>query len=77
MTDGIFSLDEFFAVLSEADIYLIARPGPYINAEMQLAAYRAGSLGSGAQFDPRLKIISMPLRIALQILGESLRMLKS
>jgi hypothetical protein len=54
VTDRIFTLDEFFAVLSEADIYLIARLGPYINAEMQLAAYRAGSLGSGAQFDPRL-----------------------
>jgi beta-galactosidase GanA len=33
MTDGIFSLDEFFAAASEAGIYLIACPGPYINAE--------------------------------------------
>jgi beta-galactosidase len=33
VTDGIFSLDEFFKAASEAGIYLIARPGPYINAE--------------------------------------------
>ncbi|RAQ71831.1 beta-galactosidase [Aspergillus flavus] len=29
----IWNLDEFFAAASEAGIYLIARPGPYINAE--------------------------------------------
>ncbi|KUJ19279.1 putative beta-galactosidase E [Mollisia scopiformis] len=33
VTDGVFSLDQFFAAASEAGIYLIARPGPYINAE--------------------------------------------
>ncbi|PMD45496.1 glycoside hydrolase family 35 protein [Hyaloscypha variabilis F] len=33
VTEGIFSLDEFFRAASEAGIYLIARPGPYINAE--------------------------------------------
>ncbi|PLB53273.1 putative beta-galactosidase E [Aspergillus steynii IBT 23096] len=33
VTDGIWSLDEFFAAAAEAGIYLIARPGPYINAE--------------------------------------------
>ncbi|GAQ05349.1 probable beta-galactosidase E [Aspergillus lentulus] len=33
VTDGIWSLEEFFAAASEAGIYLIARPGPYINAE--------------------------------------------
>ncbi|PQE12414.1 glycoside hydrolase family 35 protein [Rutstroemia sp. NJR-2017a BVV2] len=33
ITDGIFSLDEFFNAAREAGIYLIARPGPYINAE--------------------------------------------
>ncbi|KAL4888053.1 putative beta-galactosidase E [Aspergillus ambiguus] len=33
ITDGIWSLDEFFKAASEAGIYLIARPGPYINAE--------------------------------------------
>ena len=30
---GIFALDQFFSAASEAGIYLIARPGPYINAE--------------------------------------------
>jgi beta-galactosidase len=32
-TDGIWSLDEFFDAATQAGIYLIARPGPYINAE--------------------------------------------
>lgn len=30
VTDGIWSLDGFFAAAKEARIYLIARPGPYI-----------------------------------------------
>ncbi|KAJ5951939.1 uncharacterized protein N7479_010352 [Penicillium vulpinum] len=33
ITDGIWSLDEFFDAASQAGLYLIARPGPYINAE--------------------------------------------
>lgn len=33
VTSGVFQLEEFFAAASEAGIYLIARPGPYINAE--------------------------------------------
>lgn len=33
ITDGIWSLDEFFNAAHQAGIYLIARPGPYINAE--------------------------------------------
>jgi len=31
---GIFDLDPFFAAASESGIYLLARPGPYINAEV-------------------------------------------
>lgn len=31
--DGIFDLDKFFEAATEAGIYLLARPGPYINAE--------------------------------------------
>lgn len=31
--DGVFALEPFFSAASEAGIYLIARPGPYINAE--------------------------------------------
>ncbi|KAJ5904546.1 hypothetical protein N7504_006929 [Penicillium tannophilum] len=31
--DGIFDLEKFFDAASEAGIYLLARPGPYINAE--------------------------------------------
>ncbi|OKL55621.1 putative beta-galactosidase E [Talaromyces atroroseus] len=31
---GIWDLEEFFSAATEAGIYLIARPGPYINAEV-------------------------------------------
>lgn len=37
--DGIFSLDEFFAAATEAGIYLVARPGPYINAETSAGGF--------------------------------------
>jgi beta-galactosidase GanA len=32
--EGIFDLNPFFTAASEAGIYLLARPGPYINAEV-------------------------------------------
>ncbi|KAJ5166752.1 uncharacterized protein N7482_005533 [Penicillium canariense] len=32
-TDGIWNLEEFFDAAVQAGLYLIARPGPYINAE--------------------------------------------
>jgi beta-galactosidase len=31
--EGIFDLDPFFDAAKKAGIYLLARPGPYINAE--------------------------------------------
>lgn len=31
--NGIFALEPFFDAAAEAGIYLLARPGPYINAE--------------------------------------------
>jgi beta-galactosidase len=31
--DSVFALEEFFKAATEAGVYLIARPGPYINAE--------------------------------------------
>ena len=33
-TQGVFDLEPFFAAAQEAGLYLIARPGPYINAEV-------------------------------------------
>lgn len=33
VTDGIWDLEAFFNAASEAGIYVVARPGPYINAE--------------------------------------------
>ena len=32
--DGIFALEPFYDAAAAAGIYLIARPGPYINAEV-------------------------------------------
>lgn len=32
--DGVFALEPFFEAAKEAGIYLLARPGPYINAEV-------------------------------------------
>jgi beta-galactosidase GanA len=32
--EGVFGFEKFFAAASQAGIYLIARPGPYINAEV-------------------------------------------
>ena len=32
--EGVFDLQHFFDAASEAGIYLLARPGPYINAEV-------------------------------------------
>jgi beta-galactosidase GanA len=32
--DGIFDLEPFFEAATKAGIYLLARPGPYINAEV-------------------------------------------
>lgn len=37
--DGVFALEEFFNAAAEAGIYLIARPGPYINAETALGGF--------------------------------------
>lgn len=33
LMEGVFALEEFFDAAMEAGVYLIARPGPYINAE--------------------------------------------
>ncbi|KAK5467479.1 hypothetical protein LTS15_000452 [Exophiala xenobiotica] len=33
VVEGVFTLDKFFSIASEAGIYVIARPGPYINTE--------------------------------------------
>jgi beta-galactosidase len=32
--DGVFALEQFFDAATEAGIYLLARPGPYINSEV-------------------------------------------
>ena len=37
--DGVFGLEEFFAAASQAGIYLLARPGPYINAEVAAGGF--------------------------------------
>lgn len=44
VTDGIWDLDPFFSAAAEAGIYLIARPGPYINAETAAGGFPGWSL---------------------------------
>ncbi|KAI9693517.1 MAG: hypothetical protein M1820_009205 [Bogoriella megaspora] len=44
VTDGIWSLDKFFQAASETGIYLIARPGPYINAETAAGGFPGWTL---------------------------------
>ena len=41
---GVFALDEFFSAASEVGIYLIARPGPYINAETAAGGFPGWTL---------------------------------
>lgn len=51
--EGIFALEPFFEVAKEAGIYLLARPGPYINAEV-----------SGGGFPGWLQRVNATLRTA-------------
>jgi beta-galactosidase len=40
--DGVFDLEPFFDAATEAELYLIARPGPYINGEMSGGGFPKG-----------------------------------
>ena len=44
VTDGIFALEPFFQAAAEAGIYLLARPGPYINAETAAGGFPGWTL---------------------------------
>ncbi|KAI0138059.1 glycoside hydrolase family 35 protein [Hypoxylon sp. NC0597] len=37
--EGVFAYDQFFEAATKAGIYLIARPGPYINAEVSFGGF--------------------------------------
>ncbi|KAI0010903.1 glycoside hydrolase family 35 protein [Xylariaceae sp. FL0662B] len=37
--DGVFAYEPFFEAATKAGVYLIARPGPYINAEVSFGGY--------------------------------------
>ncbi|KAI0847619.1 glycoside hydrolase family 35 protein [Daldinia vernicosa] len=37
--EGVFSYEQFFEAATKAGIYLIARPGPYINAEVSFGGF--------------------------------------
>ena len=55
--EGIFALEPFFEAAQEAGIYLIARPGPYINAEVSGGGFpgwlqRAPVMGRTRDFIP-------------------------
>ncbi len=71
--DGIFSLEKFFAAAQQAGIYLIARPGPFINAEASGEAIPAGSSGSRVCCGRPRQTTSMPLVCILRQLATSSR----
>lgn len=48
ITDGIWNLEKLLQAATEAVIYLIARPGPYINAETTAGGIPAWALRNGA-----------------------------
>ena len=55
--EGVFALEPFFAAAQAAGIYLIARPGPYINAEATGGGFpgwlqRASAVGRTQDFLP-------------------------
>ncbi|OTA54670.1 glycoside hydrolase family 35 protein [Hypoxylon sp. EC38] len=37
--EGVFAYDQFFEAATKAGVYLIARPGPYINAEVSFGGF--------------------------------------
>ncbi|KAI1140748.1 glycoside hydrolase family 35 protein [Hypoxylon sp. FL0543] len=39
LAEGVFAYDQFFDAATKAGIYLIARPGPYINAEVSFGGF--------------------------------------
>ncbi|KAH6706634.1 glycoside hydrolase superfamily, partial [Verticillium dahliae] len=43
--EGIFSLEPLFEAAQKAGLYLFARPGPYVNAEVTGGGFLAGSSG--------------------------------
>lgn len=51
--EGVFALEPFFEAAKESGIYLLARPGPYINAE-----------ASGGGFPGWLQRVNATLRTA-------------
>lgn len=57
--DGIFALEPFFDAAQEAGLYLIARPGPYINAETS-----GGGLPGWLQRNPGLLRSTAPEYLA-------------
>ena len=44
VAEGVFALEEFFSAAADAGIYLIARPGPYINAETAAGGFPGWTL---------------------------------
>ncbi|KAH8649361.1 beta-galactosidase extracellular [Xylariales sp. PMI_506] len=49
LAEGVFAWEPFFAAASEAGLYLLARPGPYINAEVS-----GGGFPGWLQRDPAI-----------------------
>ncbi|KAL2869525.1 glycoside hydrolase family 35 protein [Aspergillus lucknowensis] len=73
--DGLFDLQPFFDAASQAGIYLLARPGPYINAEVSGGGFPGwlarvpGTLRSG---DPEyMKTYELYLRNVARVISKN------
>ena len=56
--EGVFALEPFFAAAQQAGIYVLARPGPYINAEVAGGGFPGWLARSPAKLrtrDPRFR----------------------
>ncbi|HEX4221253.1 MAG TPA: beta-galactosidase, partial [Pseudonocardiaceae bacterium] len=59
---GVRNMDEFLDMAAAAGLYVIARPGPYINAETDgggQPGWWSGELGNGRTNDPRYEKYAM------------------
>ena len=54
--EGIFDLEPFFEAAATAGIYLIARPGPYINAELSGGGFPGKSRKS--YYIPKMRLMN-------------------
>ena len=69
---GIFGLDDFFQAASETGIYLIARPGPYINADTAAGGFPGWALRLNATLRSVDPVFLNATRTYVSIIGKAI-----